>query len=105
MVGIDLLRHNDYINSGRRKRMAVKFKLPAKKVIDLDGSQGNAYVLLGFANGFAKDLGLDATAIRNEMTSGNYANLVKVFDNYFGDYVDLVTTNPDLLASLDVEIV
>ena len=41
--------------------MAVKFKLP-EKVIDLDGSQGNAYVLLGFANGFAKDLGLDATA-------------------------------------------
>ena len=33
--------------------------------------------------------------------TGNYTNLVKVFDSYFGDYVDLVTTNPDLLASLD----
>ena len=53
---------------------------------------------VGFANGFAKDLGLDASGDTQRMTSGNYTNLVKVFDSYFGDYVDLVTTNPDLLA-------
>ena len=57
--------------------------------IDLTGPDGNAFVLLGIAQRYAKQLGKDAEAIRNEMTSGDYENLVNVFEREFGDYVDL----------------
>ncbi len=61
----------------------------ADLTIDLTGPDGNAFVLLGYAKNFAKQLGLDFTAINAEMTAGNYDNLVKVFDEHFGDYVTL----------------
>jgi hypothetical protein len=32
---------------------------------------------------------LDSNKIREEMMSGDYENLVKVFDSYFGDFVIL----------------
>ena len=57
--------------------------------IDLTGSRGNAFVLLGYAKRFAKQLNLDFTAVNAEMTAGDYENLVEVFDGYFGDYVTL----------------
>jgi len=58
-------------------------------VIDLTGPDGNAYVLLGYASRFAKQLGLDFDKVKNEMTSGDYENLLKVFDGYFGSFVIL----------------
>jgi hypothetical protein len=58
-------------------------------VIDLTGPQGNAYYLLGQAGQYARQLGLDSDQIITEMKSGNYENLVAVFDHYFGDYVIL----------------
>lgn len=58
-------------------------------VIDLTGPEGNAFVLLGYANRFAKQLGLDADVIIKEMKSGDYENLLQVFDNYFGAFVIL----------------
>ena len=54
----------------------------AEKVIDLDGQEGNAFVLLGYARSFAKDLKLDFKKIRDEMTSGDYKHLLKVFQKY-----------------------
>ena len=57
--------------------------------LDLTGSDGNAFFLLGRAKIFARDLGLDVNAIIDEMMSGNYENLVGVFDREFGDYVTL----------------
>jgi hypothetical protein len=62
---------------------------PTEIVIDLTGPEGNAYVLMGYAKRFAKQLGLDGEKIVNEMTSGDYENLVEVFDSYFGDFVIL----------------
>lgn len=56
-------------------------------VIDLTGPQGNAFAILGLANQLSKQLGYDFTDIQNEMTSGDYENLLEVFDEYFGDYV------------------
>lgn len=71
--------------------MAIKEKrASAKREIDLTGPDGNAYFLLGMASTFAKQLGLDGKAIDKEMTSGDYENLITVFDKHFGDYVDLV---------------
>jgi hypothetical protein len=41
------------------------------------------------ASRFAKQLGLNGASIIEEMKSGDYENLVEVFDKYFGDYVIL----------------
>ena len=60
-----------------------------KRKIDLTGPDGNAFVLLGIASDYAKQLGFDVKLIRKEMMSSDYENLIKVFDKYFGDYVDL----------------
>ena len=58
-------------------------------VIDLTGPDGNAFVLLGYAKRYAKQLGLDGKAIQNEMMQGDYEHLLEVFDKNFGDYVIL----------------
>lgn len=58
-------------------------------VIDLTGPEGNAFVLLGYAKNFAKQIGLDFDEIQEEMTSGDYENLIEVFDSYFGSFVIL----------------
>ena len=71
--------------------MAIKNRSSLKKrEIDLNGSEGNAFCLMGIAQNYAKQLGLDGKKITSEMMSGNYENLIRVFDKYFGDYVDLI---------------
>lgn len=57
--------------------------------IDLTGPQGNAYFLLGTAASYARQVGLNPKAIQDEMTSGDYENLVSVFDKHFGSFVIL----------------
>ena len=57
--------------------------------IDLTGPQGNAFYLLGTARNLAKQLGLDGKAICDEMMSGDYENLLQVFDKNFGMFVTL----------------
>jgi len=44
---------------------------------------------MAYASKIAKQQGLDKQKIMFEMTSGNYENLISVFDRYFGEYVDL----------------
>ena len=58
-------------------------------VIDLTGPDGNAYALLAYAKRFAQQLDLDFNQIKSEMTSGDYENLIRVFDDYFGEIVIL----------------
>jgi hypothetical protein len=58
-------------------------------VVDLTGPDGNAFVLMSYARRFARQLELDDNAILKEMQSGDYENLVEVFDRYFGDFVIL----------------
>lgn len=88
-------------------------------VIDLTGPDGNAFVLIGYAQRFARhlqviweeemeenrvhnrtliELGLAdaptfpesfAEKVVAEMTSGDYEHLVQVFDRYFGSFVIL----------------
>jgi hypothetical protein len=68
----------------------IREKQPQKEIIiDLTGPDGNAFALMGYANRFAKQLGLDSSKIINEMTSGDYENLIEVFDKYFGSFVIL----------------
>ena len=65
--------------------------------INLDCVQGNANSLLATAMNLANQIGLDSDKIIVEMKSGDYINLVKTFDKYFGKYVILETTNEELL--------
>jgi hypothetical protein len=59
-------------------------------VLDLTGPEGNAFVLMGHAKNFAKQLDLDGDAIVREMMSSDYENLVQVFDRHFGHFVTLL---------------
>lgn len=60
-----------------------------KRRIDLTGPDGNAYFLLGTAAKWGKQMGLDVEKVNEEMTSGDYENLIEVFDKYFGSICDL----------------
>jgi hypothetical protein len=63
------------------------------KIIDLKSHAGNSFILLAYAKQYAEQLDLDHEAIYNEMTEGDYDNLIAVFEKYFGDYVKLINKN------------
>jgi hypothetical protein len=68
----------------------IREKQPQHEIIiDLTGPDGNAFALMGYAMRFAKQLGKDGKAITNEMMSGNYENLIEVFEREFGEFVIL----------------
>ena len=78
--------------------MAICNKTRSKLTIDIDGPDGDAFALLGYASTFGKQLGFDnvkQAKIRDEMMSSDYQNLLKVFDANFGHVVDLVSDNFD----------
>ena len=58
--------------------------------IDLTGPDGNAFVLMGYAQQYAKQLERDPKPILAEMQSGDYENLLAVFDREFGEFVTLL---------------
>tara|TARA_B100002019_G_scaffold282105_1_gene286950 strand:+ start:246 stop:479 length:234 start_codon:yes stop_codon:yes gene_type:complete len=60
--------------------------------IDLSGPEGNAYVLLGYAANFCKQLGYDklrTERILDEMRLTDYEGLLYTFDREFGSFVTL----------------
>lgn len=77
----------------------IKDKLKRKPTIDLTGPQGNAFFLLANAKTLYNQIGqehfkllhgiLDWEEISNQMKSGDYENLIQVFDKYFGSFIDL----------------
>jgi len=71
----------------------IREKQPQREVIiDLTGPDGNAFALMGYARRFAKQLGYskeDQDQLLELMTSGDYENLVGVFDDHFGSFVIL----------------
>ena len=56
-------------------------------VVDLTGPDGNAFALMGLASRLAKQLVIESPTA--EMMSGDYENLLEVFDKHFGDFVIL----------------
>jgi len=78
----------------------IKRKYSNKIIIDIDGPEGNALVILGYARNFAADLGLDPEPIIKKMQSGDYNNLLKVFNKYF-PYVILETSQEQILEFFD----
>ena len=70
--------------------MAIVSKdITKKRVIDLTGPDGNAFVLLGIAKGLCKQLDLDTEVVLSELMLGDYEDLISLFDKYFGSVVDL----------------
>ena len=70
-------------------------------VINLDGSDGNAFALMAYAKRLAREIGYasdEREAMITKMKSGDYKNLVKTFDEYFDGFVVLETTNEELLT-------
>jgi hypothetical protein len=57
--------------------------------IDLTGPQGNAFYILGVAKKLCKQVGIDSKPFLEEMMSGDYENLIKVFDDKFGSVVTM----------------
>lgn len=64
-----------------------------KPEIDLRGPDGNAFALMAIAKNYLKQLDYDKEEIDQvikSMQSSDYENLIRVFDKYLGDYVDLI---------------
>ena len=70
--------------------MPIINKQNRKPEIDISGPAGNAYVLLGYAQSYCKQLNISPEPIIERMRAGDYENLLKVFDDEFGEYVNLV---------------
>ena len=62
------------------------------RVIDLQGPDGNAFFLMAQADSWLRQMKRrdEFSAMRTEMMSGDYENLVRIFEDNFGDYVDLI---------------
>ncbi len=61
-----------------------------KRKIDVSGPDGSAFFLLSQAKQFAIDLGMDVHKIEAEMISGDYEDLLNVFEGYFSEYIEVV---------------
>jgi len=60
--------------------------------IDLTGPEGNAFVLLGYAQRFCKQLGYDefkTQCVLDEMRLTDYEGLLYTFNREFGSFVTL----------------
>ncbi len=60
--------------------------------IDLRGTEGNAFVLLGYVDTIGSQINIPKRVrndIKKTMMIGNYDQLIKTFDIWFGNYVDL----------------
>jgi hypothetical protein len=61
-------------------------------IVDLTGPDGNAFALISLAQNLAKQLDYEPQQrgeLTTEMMSGDYENLIQVFDRHFGELVIL----------------
>lgn len=70
----------------------MAIKKADKPFIDLRGPGGNAFAIIGQAKVLCKQLGRseDFEGIQERMMSGDFENLIQVFDQEFGEYIDLI---------------
>lgn len=74
-----------------------------RTVIDLDGADGNVFVLLSLAKSFCQKLDWDYDKFDAEVKffSNSYEDVVALFDQWFGEYCDLETSQEYLLKVFD----
>ena len=72
------------------------------RVIDLQGSQGNAFALMAIADDWLRQMKRrdEFRAMRTEMMSGDYNNLLTVFQKKFGDLVEFYNAPADYVSPL-----
>lgn len=56
-------------------------------ILDLKGSDGNAFNLLAVAKDLSHVNKFDWDNIYSELTKSDYDNLITVMENYFGDQI------------------
>ena len=76
------------------------------RVIDLHGSQGNAFALMAIADDFLRQMQRrdEFRAMRTEMMSGDYNNLLTVFQKKFGDLVEFINEPEDYVSPIGEEV-
>lgn len=62
----------------------------SKPVIDLSGPEGNAFVLMAYAERWSRQLDIEPGIVAKEMQEGDYDHLLEVFEKYFGKFCILV---------------
>ena len=77
------------LNKNKINKRLCQLKNRSRLEIDLTGPDGNAFALLGRAKSLCAQLGIPFKPLSEKMTSGDYENLVKVFDDTFGNFVTL----------------
>jgi len=65
-------------------------EVPAVEVIYRHDEKGNAFFLIGLAVQLSRILQLDSAMITEQMTSGDYDNLVDVFNTNFNEFFIVV---------------
>lgn len=72
---------------------AFKKKPKNNKIqLDLNGEQGNAFYVIGLAKNLAKQIGWspeEISSLQSDMMSSDYTNLIRIFEDKFGDFVDI----------------
>ena len=85
--------------------MAIRRIQPnGRPVFNLDGPEGNAFVLLGAAQTLCRELDLNRDEVFEELQAGDYLHLLTVFERYFGDFVDLETSDQEYIDALVGEV-
>lgn len=69
------------------------------RIINLSGTEGNAFVLLGIAQILLRKRNMDPDIYLQMMKADDYGNLVRMFDQLFGDLFTLVL--PEDVDSLE----
>mgnify|MGYP003122076511 FL=1 len=86
--------------------MSIRHKAfqESQREIDLEGPDGNAFALMAIFKNTAKQLDYNDDEIKkfiDQMMSGDYTNLVKIFNDHLGSYFTLYTTDRHLLRALE----
>jgi hypothetical protein len=70
------------------------------RVIDLHGPQGNAFALMGIASDWLRQMKRrdEMDALQTEMMSGDYNNLLTVFQKKFDGLVEFVNAPEDYVS-------
>lgn len=56
---------------------------------ELSGPDGNVFAVMSYARKLGEELDMPVRPTIEEMTQGDYNHLLSVFNEHFGDYVEL----------------